>query len=317
MTLVQLRAFLMVLEAGSFSAAALELGGAQSGVSYAVAELERELGVQLLERGRFGARPTEMGERVARYGRQMLGLEAAMRQEAALAHGDLQGTLRVATFRSAASHILPRVVARLARRHPKLTVALLELDDAALEGSLLEGRAEVAFLQAPYPDEVFAWNLLHDPYVALLPKTHPLAARAVSRRELLNQPLVLYSDHKCGGLIRAYLGAEEPAYALAEPSYYLREDSTIFRMVEQGLGVSVVPELAFRDLPDTVARVPLAEPLGRTIGVAISPVNLKVPAVRAFLDALKADFPDSSLPLGLSAAAAARPQVSLEGVRGR
>ncbi len=295
---MQLRTFLMVLETGSFSAAALELGGAQSGVSYAVAELERELGVQLLERGRFGARPTETGARVARYSRQMLGLEAAIRQEVALVHGPLQGTLRVATFRSVASHILPTVVAQLARLYPALTVELLELDDAGLEQSLPEGRAEVAFLQEPYPKEVFAWDLLRDPYVALLPKTHPWASRALSRRDLmaLPLPLVLYRDPKCGRIIQNYLEGAPLGYPLTQRSYKLREDSTIFRMVEQGLGVSIVPELAFRDLPDSVARVTLTEPLERTIGVAISPVSFKIPAVRAFLGVLKSQFPESLLP---------------------
>jgi DNA-binding transcriptional LysR family regulator len=57
-----------------------------------------------------------------------------------------------------------------------------------------------------------------------------------------------------------------------------------------------VPTLAFEDLPDTVARVPLAEPLERAIGVAVLPSSLKVPAVRAFLGVLKARFPESALP---------------------
>ena len=64
----------------------------------------------------------------------------------------------------------------------------------------------------------------------------------------------------------------------------------------QGLGVSVVPELAFRDLPDTVLRVPLAEPLTRTLGVATLPQSLKIPAVRVFLDALRVQFPESGVP---------------------
>lgn len=297
MTLSQLRNLLMVLETGSFSAAALELGSAQSAVSYAVAELERELGVRLLERGRFGARPTPIGVRVADHARQMLGLGDAIRQEASLERGVLEGVLRVATFRSVASHILPKAIAKLRRRYPKLQVQLLEADGAEpeLERLLFSRRADIAFLQAPFPKDALVWNLLHDPYIALLPKDHPLAGQTISRTELLESPLILYdNDDKCGVIAHQYL--KDAALPSQSAPYHVREDSTIFSLVEQGLGVSVVPELAFKDLPDSVARVPLSEPLERVIGVAILPQSLKIPAVRAFLGTLKRQFPESELP---------------------
>lgn len=295
MTLWQLRILLVVLETRSFSRAALELDAAQSAVSYAVAELERELGVKLLERGRFGARPTAVGERVALHVRQMLGLEDAVRQEANVERGTLQGTLRVATFRSVASQVMPKIIAQLRRSYPKLKVRLLEVDGdtGEQERAVHEGKVEVAFIQAPYPEDMLAWDLLHDPYVALVPKEHPLACSTVSRSDLSDSPLILYDDHKCSLLVHAYLQAD---MLEVTPSYTAREDSTIFNMVAQGLGISVVPTLAFEDLPDTVARVPLAEPLKRTIGIALLPQSLKVPAVRAFLGTLKKQFPESSLP---------------------
>lgn len=298
MTLWQLQTLLAVVQTGSFSAAALELDSAQSAVSYAVAELERDLGVRLLERGRFGARPTAVGVRVAAHARAMLSLQEALRQEAALERGSVQGRVRVATFRSMASQVLPKVMARLRRSYPGLEVGLLEADRDVpeLERLLLEGYAEAAFLQAPYPDEVLAWSLLRDPYVALMPQGHPLAPRAsVGCADLLGLPLILYEDDdRCGVTLQRYL--QRSALRPASVAYRVREDSTIFSLVAQGLGVSIVPELASRDLPDTVLRVPLAEPLERLLGVAIAPQSLKVPAVRAFLDALRVQFPESGLP---------------------
>ena len=300
MTLWQLRTLLAVIETRSFSAAALELDSAQSAVSYAVAELERDLGVRLLERGRFGARPTAVGERVAAHARAMTGLAEALRQEAALEHGAVQGRVRVATFRSMASQVLPKVMARLRRSHPGLEVGVMEENGDApeLERLLLSGYAEVAFLQAPYPEEALVWDLLKDPYVALLPQGHPLAGGLVRRADLFRLPLILYDDDDfCRRVVQQYLAEADPSAGLAyRPSYSVREDSTIFSLVEQGLGISVVPELAFRDLPDTVLRVPLAEPLTRTLGVAVAPQSFKVPAVRVFLDALRAQFPESGLP---------------------
>lgn len=295
MTLAQLRTFLTVLETGSFSAAALELGGVQSAVSYAVAELERELGAKLLERGRFGARETELGAQIAAHARQMLALEDAVRQEAELSRGELTGTVRVATFRSVASRIVPQAMTQLARFYPKLKVQLLEADGDApeLERLVLQGRAELSFMEGPFPNRLLGWELLRDPYVALMPKDHPLAGAPVTRTDLLRSPLVLYdANDKCSLRIGRYLREVQASY----PFYSVREDSTIASLVGQGLGLSIVPELAFLDLPETVVRVPLAEPLGRVVGVTILPSSLKIPAVRVFLGALKRQFPESSLP---------------------
>lgn len=76
----------------------------------------------------------------------------------------------------------------------------------------------------------------------------------------------------------------------------IQEDSTILSMVSQGLGVSVMPSLAIDSVPSGVRLVELETPMHRTIGVALLPHTLKVPAVRAFLMTLKQRFPQSPIP---------------------
>ena len=312
--MAQLRTFLSIVEESGFSRAALKLGATQSALSHAVAELERDLGVRLLERGRFGARPTRTGVEIAAYARQILTLEEAMRQEATLARGALQGTLRVATFRSAASHILPKAIGWLRCKHPELEVRLLETDGGLdeLTETLHDQRTEIAFFAVPpYPAGIVTWDLLRDPYYALLPKGHPLTDRVVSRAELLEWPLILYDPDICSVVVDAYLkGVSEKKPRRAH--YNVREDSTLANLVGQGLGVSVVPELAFRELPESVVRAPLEVPLERVIAVGILPGSLKFPAVRAFLDALRVQFPNSKLPpLASDATSRARVPIGL------
>lgn len=303
MTMTQLCAFLTVFEEGSFSRAALKLESTQSALSHAVAELERELGARLLERGRFGARPTKTGEAVAAHARQVLVLEASMRQEASLERGALEGTLRIATFRSVASHILPKTIEKLACTYPGLSVRLLETDGspAALEETLHDRRVDVAFFAVPpYPDGVVTWDLLRDPFCALLPRGHPLAGSAVSRLDLLEWPLILYDHDICSVVVDDYLKGVREGARPRRANYNVREDSTLANLVGQGLGISVVPELAFQDLPASVVRAPLEIPLERTIAVGILAGSLKFPVVRAFLDVLRVQFPESNLPpLGL------------------
>lgn len=315
MNMAQLRTFLNIVEEGSFSRAALKLGGTQSALSHAVAELERDLGVRLLERGRFGARPTQTGEEIAAYARQVLTLEEAMRQEASLARGALQGTLRIATFRSVSSHILPEAIKRLACIHSGLDVRLFETDGGLdeLAKTLHDQRAEIAFFAVPpYPAGVVTWDLLRDPYCALLPKGHPLSGHVVSRAELLEWPLILYDPDICSVVVDAYLKEVVEGLEPRRAYYNVREDSTLAHLVGQGLGISVVPKLAFQDLPESVVRAPLEVPLERVIAVGILPSSLKFPAVRAFLDVLKVQFPESKLPpLAANFALRSRVPVSL------
>src|SRR5689334_16724192 len=105
-TISQLRAFVTVAELGSFSAAAVQLGVAQSSVSRAVACLEDAVGRVLLDRS-SRASPTSAGAAVFRDARQALALVDGLGEAAA---GEaVQGIVRIAAFRSAGEHLLPAV----------------------------------------------------------------------------------------------------------------------------------------------------------------------------------------------------------------
>ena len=296
MKLQQLRAFLAVLDLSSFSEAALDLGTSQSTVSYAVAELERDLGVKLLARGRFGAEPTEVGLKVAGHARAIFALTDAVQQEADLSKGCIQGTLKVATFRSAAGKILPKAISRLKKLHPGLKVRLLEFDNELSPGEtkrqlVKDHLADVAFVDLlAEKDGLIAWELMRDPYRALLHTSDPREVFAWS--EVGTVPLIFCDHTACGSYVKQHalaLGLE------VRPAYDVKEDSTILRMVSEGLGVGMLPEFAIDELPDNVKAIPLDSLLERPIYIAIAPGGLKVPAVRAFLNVLKTQFPASEL----------------------
>src|SRR5438105_4035250 len=105
----QLELFVAVVQAGSFSAAAIELGCTQSRISHSLAELERVVGMRLLHRSRTGCQPTEAGNKVLLKARQILRLADSVvslaQEDAALA-----GQVRLACFRSMATHIIPDVL---------------------------------------------------------------------------------------------------------------------------------------------------------------------------------------------------------------
>ncbi len=124
-----LRALVAVAEYGNFSEAALHLGLAQSTVSRAIANLEEELGVLLFSRGRYGANLTPIGERLTTHARQVLQLLETIVKEARLEKGLESGQVRIAAFRTIATHVLPGIITRFCDRFPDINVTVMEFWD--------------------------------------------------------------------------------------------------------------------------------------------------------------------------------------------
>jgi DNA-binding transcriptional LysR family regulator len=281
----QLRALIAVADHNNFSEAALHLELSQSAVSHAIANLEEELGVVLLSRGRHGAHPTPVGERVIAKARQVLQLLEGIVQEANREKGLQGGQVRVAAFRSVATHILPSVIARFRHQFPGITVSITEFFDfAGVEQSLREGYADIGFTYLPSGDEFETWELMRDDYIALLPPNSGLRNAKINWEQLAAYPLIVPSTNSCSLRIRNHLRRSEYPLKIA---YEVREDSTIVSMVQQGLGAAILPRLAAEPLPSGIQVCSLPIPLERIIGTAMLKEALHTPAVYAFLDAVR------------------------------
>jgi DNA-binding transcriptional LysR family regulator len=281
----QLRALVAVADHKNFSEAALHLDLSQSAVSHAIANLEEELGVLLLSRGRHGAHPTPVGDRVIAQARQVLQLLEGIEKEANLEKGLHGGQVRIAAFRSVATHILPSVIARFRRQFPGITVIITEFDDfVGVEQALREGYADIGFTYLPSGEEFEAWELLRDDYVALLPPNSGLRSAKITWEQLAVYPLIVSATNSCSLRIRNHLRTSEYPLSIA---YEVREDSTIVSMVQQGLGAAILPRLAAEPLPAGIQVCSLPVHLERIVGTAILKDALHTPAAYAFLDALR------------------------------
>lgn len=282
----QLRALVAVADYSNFSEAALHLELSQSAVSHAIASLEEELGVQLLSRGRHGAHLTPVGERVIHQARQVLHLLEGIVKEASRERGLHGGSVRIAAFRSVATHILPSVIVRFRRSFPKISVTIVEhFDHVGVEQALRDGRADIGFTHIPASDELETWEILRDEYVALLPPTPRLSNAHLTWEQLAAYPLIFPgAQDACHIRVRNHLLASGFPVKVA---YEVNEDSTIVSMVVQGLGAAILPRLAAEPVPAGVQVYSLPVPLERVIGVAVLANAFQTPAVFAFLDALR------------------------------
>ena len=148
--LSQLEMIVAVAATSSFSEAALELGISQSAVSHAISSLEEALGIVIFSRGRHGATLTPVGDRILTHAQQVIDSTAAIVQEAAIAKGLEQGKVRVATFRSIATHILPDSMKQLYQKFPGIVINLAEHDDdEQVEQALRAGQADIGIVTLP------------------------------------------------------------------------------------------------------------------------------------------------------------------------
>lgn len=284
MNIDQLEVLLAVAEQGSFSEAALSLNISQSAVSRAIASLEDELGVPLLLRGRFGARPTLVGERVMFHAQKILELREQIDREVNLEKGLHGGKIRVASFRSAATHILPSKVAQFRQVFPHIEVSILETDPFGVEHSLRTGQVDIGLLPLPRSEELQTWTIAKDEYVVLLPISVGNIPETLTWEELSKYSFILFNYAECTSAVREHWAKWGQTLKVA---YEIKEDSTIVSMVAQGLGAAILPRLAALPIPPQVQVRSLPIPLERVIGAAIWSNGFHVPAVFAFLDVLR------------------------------
>ncbi len=285
--LSQLRALVAIAKTGTFSDAALQLDLSQSAVSHAIATLETELGVILLNRGRQGAVLTPVGEAITVEAQQVLERLDKICQQAQLAKGLQSGQVRMGGFRSVATHILPAVIERFRQQYPGISVTIEEFNHYyRVEDHLRQGRLDIGFSYLPASAEFDAWELLRDEYVVLLPPTAKPIDAQLTWEQLFNYPLIQTPPGDgCRYNIENYLTRHNQPINVA---YDVREDSTIVSMVRRGLGATIMARLAAEPIPDDITVAQLPEPFERVIGVITLVDALQPPSVFAFLDTIKA-----------------------------
>lgn len=284
--LSHLQMLITVADCGSFSRAAAELQLSQSAVSYAIAALEEELGVTLLARGRYGAHPTPVGEQIVQRSRRVMELLGDIVKQANLSKGLDGGYLRIAAFRSAASHILPEVMAEFCRRYPAIAVSIAEYDDAPeVDDALRKGRCDIGITYLPTDPGFDTWELMRDEFVVLVPPTMALKSDRLDWSTLESQPLIMAPEGDvCDTMVYAHC---QPYDVSLRPTYQVRSDATIVNMVAKGLGITISPRLATEPVPTGVKVYSLPIPLFRIITVAVPKDALLTPAAYMFLELLQ------------------------------
>jgi DNA-binding transcriptional LysR family regulator len=148
-TLLQLKAFVAVVDQGGFTAASQRVGLSQPAVSRAVTTLEKELGLPLLVRGRDGVSLTEAGSLALTHAREAVRHLTLMHTEVAAFAGEIIGTLSLASLPSVTATLVAPHLRAFAERHPAVTIRLLEGSEEEVRDWLDQGAADVGVVSLP------------------------------------------------------------------------------------------------------------------------------------------------------------------------
>src|SRR6266540_533490 len=242
---------------GSFSAAADSLSYTQSAISQAVARLEAETGVTLLERDRGGVRPTASGAALLEHADAILArIEAAEDDLAAIA-GVRGGRLRMASFPTAGATLMPLAIATFSAAHPDVALSLAEGEPEEIAPRLRAGELDLALLfefrgvSEKLGARLRRINLLEDPMYLALPNGHRLAdAPRVRLADLSGENWVQTSaESPCARhVVRScHAAGFEPAVSFESDDY-----QTVQGLVAAGVGEALIPELALSSVRDDV-----------------------------------------------------------------
>ncbi|CAM5556770.1 HTH-type transcriptional regulator GltC OS=Streptomyces griseorubiginosus OX=67304 GN=gltC_5 PE=3 SV=1 [Streptomyces griseorubiginosus] len=286
-----LRVLRAVAATGSFSAAGRELGCTQPAVSQQMKALEASVGTPLVVRSGREMRLTQAGEALVRHAAGILaGLTAAEEEVAAIA-GLRAGRVRLVSFPSGSSTLVPTALAALRAAHPGTRVSLEEAEPPQSVRLLRAGdcdlalafRYEGAALEGEW-DDLVVRPLLTDRLVALVPERHRLArAGSVAIGELARESWIAGCPRCRGQLVEVCESAGfTPRIDFATDDY-----PAVVGLVGAGLGVAVLPQLAIESVRPRGARTVTLEPAVRREIVALTLPDLaRVPAVAATLDRL-------------------------------
>ncbi|MBA2626223.1 MAG: LysR family transcriptional regulator, partial [Acidimicrobiia bacterium] len=281
-----LAALVAVAEELSFSRAADRLGYTQSGVSQQIAALERIVGTPLFERpgGPRRVALTEAGALLRAHAEALLSrVGAAEADLRALVAGE-GGTLRVGTFQSTGTRVLPDVLQRFRLRWPDVTVSLLEATDCHDLLALVEaGELDLAFTERPDTDGPFTVTaLLDDAFVFVCARGADQAVLpAISLDEVARLPLIGNRNDRCQANIEDTFRSTS-----VRPTFVFRSDdnATVQACIAAGLGVGLLPWLTVEPSDPAVAVVPVdPAPPPRQLAVVSHEARRLGPAAEAFV----------------------------------
>jgi LysR family transcriptional regulator, hydrogen peroxide-inducible genes activator len=306
-TLRQLRYLSALARHGHFGRAAEACSVTQPALSMQIRDLERELGVAVVERRPGEVMLTDVGREIARRGEDVLTASRDLVDFARHRSGLLQGRLTLGVIPSLAPYLLPRILPVLQARFPELRLELRETQTRQLVGDIKNGVLDTALLALPVEEsDIDSIALFEDLFLLAVPADDQRsAASRVALEDIDQGRLILLEDGHClrDQALALCAGARGRNMSAAGTGFGASSLATVMQMVAGGYGVTLIPQIAAdverRDSRVKFLRLKNPEP-GRRIGLVFRRTSPR-----------KADFAALGEVVKESVGAGAEPSTSL------
>ncbi|HIE4797652.1 TPA: LysR family transcriptional regulator [Serratia marcescens] len=283
--LLHWRLLVAVADGGTITQAAALCGMTQSAASQAIAQLETMLSTRLLVRQPHNVLLTQSGLQIVTHARTMLEGLRAIQQCARQAGHAHTGKIRIASFPSAFSTLLPPLLRKFRRLYPDIALISLEGTDHEVETWLKSATADIGVVLNPSPERL-CFSLGEDAWLAVVPSVHPLARarRPVALDALFRLPFILATG---GCDVNAQSLAQQSGLALADIRATVSGWQTALTLVREGTGVALMPASVIPPDAAGVCALPLATPVYRRFGLTCSSDAATLPPVQTLLNYLR------------------------------
>lgn len=250
-TLAQYIAFHTLINTGNFTETGLKLNLTQSSISHTISNLEAEFGLSLIIRNRNNIVLTSEGKIIYEHISKILQQQQQLETSVAKLKNLIGGTLSVGILPSVSLVLLPKVLAYFEQHHPDLHIRLLEGDYDQIEDWLHNGVVDIGFLVQPHSKHLVFDAIFDDELVCIMAKEHPLAKESELNIEQLQDERWIMPKRTIDRDVSRVLAKHK-----IHPNvvYELSVDQVILTMVNENLGISIVPNSLLLHAPSSLIR---------------------------------------------------------------
>lgn len=265
------------MQQGSFNKASRILHVTPSAVSHIIAKLEEDFGFPLLYRNRSGISLTPDGEKMLPSIQELLSCSEQLSQEISDLNGVMEGKVRIAAFSSVACTWLPHIVRRFKEVHPHVTVNILQGSYGEIEEWLRTDAVDLAFVTGVFRtgEETEVLPLATDRMMCALPKSFKTRSKKYVTTEEIAGEILIHSSSNSENEIYIYTDENDLRTGY---EYIFDDDNAKLAMVEQELGVCILPELILEGKPHDIRALPLKPAAERSICLAVAHAKFIAPA---------------------------------------
>lgn len=284
----KIQTLLTVLDTGSMLKAANALGYTPSGLAHMMDSIEQELGLTILERGRFGVRLTREGELLLPHMQNYVRAEAQMMDEAKKLTVSAKKVLRVGASPFAARLWLNKIIREYQELNSDVEVILTEDSRDELYQSLVRGECDM-IVAGPHPKYRHEFvHLRDDDFFAVLPPDCDYQGRFFVVKDYENFPFIMPTLGKDTDILDVLEKNGVNANVIAASA----DESTVLRMVSGGLGASMLSHFVLSTVEGNVRKLPLYPEATRKLGVAVRSLAEMTEQEKDFLYFVRSSFLD-------------------------